>query len=79
MQVLGLQLDIIWEDKAANLNKVRRLLSATNPKPDTLVVLPEMFATGFTMNLALAEDTGESVAEIAKEYRVQILGGMVRR
>jgi len=78
MNILGLQLDIVWEDKVANLTKVRRLLSAANPKPGTLVVLPEMFATGFTMNLAVAEDTGEAVAAIAKEYRVQILAGMVR-
>jgi omega-amidase len=78
LNVLGLQLDIVWEDKAANLNKVHRLLSAANPKPGTLVVLPEMFATGFTMNLALAEDTGESIAAIAKEYRVNLLAGMVR-
>ena len=78
MNVLGLQLDIVWEDKAANLEKVRRLLSEAKPKPGTLVVLPEMFATGFTMNLALAEDTGESVSALAREFRVNLLAGMVR-
>ncbi len=78
MNVLGLQLDIVWENKAANHDKVRRLLAAARPESGTLVVLPEMFATGFTMNLALAEDTGESIAKLAKEYRVQILAGMVR-
>jgi omega-amidase len=40
------------------------------------VVLPEMCLTGFTMSPV--EDTGESVAEIAGEYRVQILAGLVR-
>jgi predicted amidohydrolase len=79
VKVVGLQLDIVWENKTANLDKVRRLLSAANLKPGTLVVLPEMFATGFTMNLALAEDTGESIAKLAQEYRVQILAGLVRR
>jgi predicted amidohydrolase len=78
LNVLGLQLDIVWENKSANLNKVRRLLSSARPQPGTLVVLPEMFATGFTMNLALAEDTGESVAAIAKEYRVNLLAGLIR-
>ncbi len=92
MHVLGVQLDIVWENKAANLTKVRRLLSAANPKPGSprslprsergergkLVVLPEMFATGFTTNLALAEDTGESTAKLAQEFRVQILAGIVR-
>ena len=79
MNVLVVQLEIVWENKPANHDKVRRLLSAANPKPGTLVVLPEMFATGFTRNLALAEDTGESIAELAKEHQVQILAGMVRR
>ncbi|MEI6085553.1 MAG: nitrilase-related carbon-nitrogen hydrolase [Verrucomicrobiota bacterium] len=77
MNVAALQLDIVWENKTANYDKVRRLL--TGIAPGTIVVLPEMFATGFTANLALAEDTGESVAAIAKEYRVQILAGLVRR
>jgi predicted amidohydrolase len=78
LNVLGLQLDIVWENPPANHDKVRRLLSAAQPKPGTLVVLPEMFATGFTMNLELAEDTGESIAKLAQEFRVQILAGMVR-
>jgi predicted amidohydrolase len=76
LNVLGLQLDIVWENQPANHDKVRRLLSAAKPKPGTLVVLPEMFATGFTMSPV--EDTGESVAEIAKEHQVRILAGMVR-
>src|SRR5439155_16515463 len=66
------------EDRAANYDKVRRLLSAAQPEPGALVVLPEMFATGFTMNLALAEDTVESIAATANEYRVRILAGIVR-
>ena len=78
MNTIGLQLDIVWENKAANHDKVRRLLDAERPEPGTLIVLPEMFATGFTTNLALAKDTGESISAIAKEYRVQILAGIVR-
>jgi omega-amidase len=77
LNVIGVQLDIVWENKPANCDKVRRLLTDANPNPGTLVVLPEMFATGFTMNVALAEDTGESVAALAKEYRVRILAGLV--
>ncbi len=79
MNVLGVQLDIAWENKPANLQKVRRLLSGANPEPGTLVVLPEMCLTGFSMNLALAEDDGESIAEIAKNYRINLLAGMLRR
>ena len=52
MQVIGVQLDIVWEDPAANHAKVRSLLAAAPPRAGALVVLPEMFASGFSMNAA---------------------------
>lgn len=76
MNVAAVQLDIVWENKAANYARVRQLL--TGIQPGTLVVLPEMFATGFTMNLEVAEDTGSEIAKIATEYRVNLLAGVVR-
>ena len=76
MNVVGLQLDIVWENKAANYEKVRRLLSSTRPEPGTLIVLPEMFATGFSMNAH--DDTGEFLADVAREYHANVLGGIVR-
>ena len=83
MHVLALQLNIVWEDKLANHDKVRRLLSSAHPPPGTLVVLPEMFATGFSMNLETVNDddgtTQRFLADIAKEYRVNILAGLVRQ
>ena len=78
MNVAVLQLDITWENKAANYAKVRALLAAAHLQPGTLVVLPEMFATGFTLNLALAEDTGAALAEIARDHQVNLLAGIVR-
>ena len=59
MEIVALQFDIAWEDKPKNFAKVRSLLHSAAPERDTLVVLPEMFATGFSMNTALiAEDAG---------------------
>jgi len=52
MKILCCQLDITWEDKPANFAKVRSLLAAAVPPPGSLVLLPEMFATGFSMNVA---------------------------
>ena len=51
MQLIGIQLDIVWEDKAANFAKVRELAAAARPEPGALLVLPEMFSTGFSMNV----------------------------
>lgn len=46
--------DIVWEDKQTNLKKLDTLFERFHFKTD-LIVLPEMFTTGFTMNTALAE------------------------
>lgn len=49
MRVALLQPDLFWEDIDKNLEMVETLLSAIDPA-SSLVVLPEMFSTGFTMN-----------------------------
>ncbi len=54
MLVTLCSLDIKWEDKAYNLEKLESLVSSFDFKPN-LIVLPEMFSTGFTMNTSLAE------------------------
>ena len=43
-----LQFDQIWEDKQKNFSKIKHLLN--NKKGFNLLLLPEMFHTGFTMN-----------------------------
>lgn len=43
------QTDITWEDEAANLNALDGFLSDLTKQVD-IVVLPEMFTTGFSMN-----------------------------
>ena len=52
MRVACVQYDIVWQDKPANFAKVRSLLStAGGCEPGGLIVLPEMFSTGFSMDL----------------------------
>ena len=84
MQILALQTDIDWEDPAANREKVRRLLDAAPPKPGALVVLPEMFATGFTMDPAkTAEPAGGEtelfLSGLAKKRKACVLAGLPTR
>ena len=52
MRVLACQLDIAWEDKGANYDRARRMLASAAPPAGSLVVLAEMFATGFSMRVA---------------------------
>ena len=84
MNVIALQFDITWENKAANFDKVRRLLAKTAPEKDSLVVLPEMFATGFTMNTgamaeAYGEETEQFLAGAAREFGLCLIGGAPMR
>ena len=82
MDILGVQLDTVWEDKEANHTKLAATLAADPPEPGTLVVLPEMWATGFSLNVAeitetLGAETEAFLSEQAALYRVGILGGVV--
>ncbi len=78
MEILGLQTDIVWEDKEANFEKVRGLLEKANVTPGSLVVLPEMFATGFSMNVSkLCGQTDGFLADTARKFKIYLLGGTV--
>ena len=84
VNIIGLQLDIVWENKPANFRKTRELLEQASPRPGSLVVLPEMFATGFSMNaMAIAEpyqsETETFLASLGRDFGVYVLGGAAMR
>lgn len=59
MKLLLLQTDIVWKDPQANLDRADKLI-ASSPKAD-LIVLPEMFTTGFEINpIGAAEPDGKT-------------------
>jgi omega-amidase len=77
------QLDPAWENKLQNFERVERLLAGTAIPPQSLVVLPEMFATGFSLNLEATVDRGTSATEVflrelAIRHRSTVVGGVVR-
>ena len=81
-RVIGVQFDIAWEDKVANFERVRRLLARAPVEPGSLIVLPEMFSTGFSMNVAGIKEGEERPAErflasLAREHGAYVLGGVV--
>ena len=84
MNVLAVQFDIAWENRRENFTRVRRLLTEAKPEKDSLVVLPEMFATGFSMNSAEVADvyggeTEQFLAATAKEFQVCLVAGAAMR
>jgi predicted amidohydrolase len=82
MQIMAVQLDIAWEDKPANHNRVRALLDRAAIQPGALIVLPEMFDTGFSMNIERTAQGDDRLSEsflreLAKKYNAAVLGGVV--
>ncbi|MBS1776987.1 MAG: amidohydrolase [Bacteroidetes bacterium] len=76
-----IQSNIIWENKDANLRQYERLLSTVEVKGH-IVVLPEMFTTGFTMNPQPFAETmnGETVEwmrNIARQRLCVITGSVI--
>lgn len=67
MNVYCCQFDMAWEEKQENCRRVRAMLLENRPKPGSIILLPEMFATGFTMNLEQAEKRDGPVQQFLKE------------
>ncbi|MBX3747867.1 MAG: carbon-nitrogen family hydrolase [Verrucomicrobiae bacterium] len=84
LKVLGVQWDLAWESPEANRARVERLLEGRRPEPETLVVLPEMFSTGFSMNAeGISEEPGGETErwawDRARAWGVWLVAGWARR
>lgn len=77
LKILGLQHDIIWKDKSENIKKISSKLAAYEAD---IFLLPEMFATGFCMDVnEIADQDGKILQwmqDFAKEKQAAI-GGSV--
>lgn len=81
LRISLLQTDIKWEDKEFNLATLEKYITELTGKTD-LIVLPEMFSTGFSMNCQqLAETTeGNTITKLqtwAKRYNVALSGSFI--
>jgi predicted amidohydrolase len=86
MDIIGLQWNLAWEEKEVNFAQVEALTAAAKPEPGALVVLPEMFATGFSMNVpkigevdASGGETAAFASSLARKYSVNVLAGVVTK
>lgn len=81
LRVSILQMDIAWENKQDNLRRLREKLEALRGATE-IIVLPETFSTGFSMNTdTLAEPvTGNTITTLrqwASEYQIAIAGSYI--
>ena len=85
LKVALIQMNIVWEDKESNLNDLSQKLSKTIVQnPVDLIVLPEMFATGFTMkpDLFWEDESGITFQWLmaqAKVYNCAVSGGIITK
>ena len=85
LKVTTIQFDICWEDKKANFEKLERLFfNKMSASESDFLVLPEMFATGFTMQPAnfwedLEGQTCIWLKKWAKHLNLCIGGGIITK
>jgi omega-amidase len=81
LKITIIQSELFWEDSTKNLDQFSKKISSINEATD-LILLPEMFTTGFTMNAKTCaeEMDGKSVAWMkatAKEKKCVITGSLI--
>lgn len=81
LTITTIQTSLHWEDKKANFQMLEEKIFGIKEKTE-LVVLPEMFSTGFSMKPELLAETmdGESVQwmkRIAAEKKVILTGSLI--
>ncbi len=76
-------MSIDWESKAANFARVERMLDAAEIQPGSLILLPEMFATGFSMNVSTTAEPADGptrafLVRLALRHQIYLVGGVTR-
>jgi omega-amidase len=79
--ISGIQSNLHWEDKTANLQMLEEKINSIKEKTE-IVILPEMFSTGFSMRPEKLAETmeGETVQwmkRIAAEKKVILTGSVI--
>ena len=84
MKVAAIQHDIVWQDARATHDLVAPLIAEAADRGSALVVLTEMFATGFSMQPeVIAEDEGGSTEQFLRDqagrHGVHLLASIAQR
>lgn len=81
LNITIVQPDLVWEDRDANLKRIENLLDG-RALQNNVVILPEMFSTGFSMHPeSLAErmdgTTVRWMGEMAEKHRCIFTGSLI--
>ena len=78
------QLDCAWENKQANFDRVTQLLAERAVDAGSLIVLPEMFSTGFSKNTSVTcqgpeKEDDAFLRALAMDKGCFVLGGVISK
>jgi len=76
LRVSLVQSDLFWEDQQRNLKQFEEKISCLKGETD-LIVLPEMFTTGFSMKAAYLSETMDSVTVSWVKEQAKLLGAAI--
>ncbi len=84
MKVAAVQHDIVWEDRDANFERLGPMIAAAAAQGARLVVLSEMFSTGFSMNTDLVAESADGpsvrfLLDQAARHAVWVCGSIPER
>jgi len=84
MKVALIQHDIVWEDAHATRTRLEPLVAEAAANGARLVVLTEMFATGFSMDTATSAEapggpTEQWLADQARTHGIWLIGSIAQR
>jgi len=82
MKVAAVQMDIAWHDREANHAKARHFAEQAKAAGADLLVLPEMFSTGFSMDVSVTAETLDGPTprlfrSMAGAMNMAVVGGFV--
>jgi len=81
LSITTIQTNLIWEDKAANLYALEQKINSIQD-PTEIVVLPEMFSTGFSMQPSLFVETMEGetlnwMKKVSTQNKIILTGSII--
>jgi omega-amidase len=81
LTITTIQSNLIWEDKAANLRMLEQKIAGIKEKTE-IIVLPEMFNTGFSMRPEVLAETmqGETIEwmkRVSRENGIVLTGSLM--
>lgn len=80
MKLAALQMDVVWHEREANYAKAEELARSAREQGADLLLLPEMFATGFSMDVQVTREplhgpTPSFLRSLARDLGVTVVGG----